>query len=677
VNKLKVFFGDLVHTWEKVSVWTIPINIGFVGGFARQELGDDIDLHLFKCPEEMIEAIRAEKPDVVGLSYYVWNLNLNKLVCRIAREVNPDVLITGGGPLFTDLNYNTDFTRKFFTEHGDLDAYVINQGERPTVELLSRFLESDRDTARFRTLEVDGCMVNDLAASGTVRISDPIPGFDDLDRIPSPYLSGLLDHFFDGPYLPLLETNRSCPYRCAYCAWGIGSNKLSTFSLERVFAEIDYIGSHVKKYGTMMTCDANFGILDRDVEIAEKIYETHEKYGFPTFINVQWNKSNPDRIFRVAKAFNGIASVGSSRQSLHDPTLEAIGRKNLPIDEVTSILNKLKVPLFTELILGLPHETKESHLDANRKLMDWGYEINNYNLHMLPGTRMDGDDYRTRFVRKTGWRLHDNAWGVYDGQTVMEGQEVVLETSSMTISELRSFRFLHFLFQFMWGKEWYRIFLIFMKNLGMHPVDFMEAVGEYSLTDTGEIGAMRARFAADHDLENFESAQDLYEYWSQDEHFERLRSGDYGKLNMQYTYEVLLDSHDAFNDLLYSIASDHLARAIQGDSKRQQTLEACRDVLDYQAGLRFELTDDIRLVESKTLGMRHDVLAWVENDFKGMPERLPDGQAVRYEFYLDDEQKDFLQKRLEQFQTSNLNMALRKLSEYLGARYMLFKVRKA
>ena len=342
MSKIKVFFGDLIHTWEKVSVWTIPINIGFVGGYACQELGDDIDLHLFKRPEEMIEAIRAEKPDVVGLSYYVWNLNLNKLVSKIARETNPNVLIMGGGPLFTDLNYTTDFTHQFFANHQNVDAYTLNQGERPTVELLSRFIDSGRDIAKLRTLNVDGCLINDLAASDTIHISNPIPGFDDLDHIPSPYLSGLMDPFFEGPYLPLLETNRSCPYRCAYCAWGIGSNKLSTFSLERVFAEIDYIGSHVKKYGTMMTCDANFGILDRDVEIAENIYATHKKYGFPTFINVQWNKSNPDRIYRVAKAFDGIASVGSSRQSLHDPTLEAIGRKNLPLDEVTSILNKLK-----------------------------------------------------------------------------------------------------------------------------------------------------------------------------------------------------------------------------------------------------------------------------------------------------------------------------------------------
>ena len=64
-----------------------------------------------------------------------------------------------------------------------------------------------------------------------------------LDEIPSPYLNGLLDPFFEGPYMPLLETNRSCPYRCTFCAWGIGTQKLLRFDEERVLKEIEYLKS--------------------------------------------------------------------------------------------------------------------------------------------------------------------------------------------------------------------------------------------------------------------------------------------------------------------------------------------------------------------------------------------------------------------------------------------------
>ena len=42
----------------------------------------------------MIDAIKPEKPDVIGLSHYVWNANLNALVFAIAKEHNPASLLS-------------------------------------------------------------------------------------------------------------------------------------------------------------------------------------------------------------------------------------------------------------------------------------------------------------------------------------------------------------------------------------------------------------------------------------------------------------------------------------------------------------------------------------------------------------------------------------------------------
>jgi len=690
LRPMRVYLADLVHTWEKVSVWTIPVNIGFVGGYARKVF-PDIELTLFKRPEELLPALRQSPPDVLGLSCYVWNQNLSGLAARIARSANPNVLVTCGGPVFTDLNADEAGVRAFFSTMSDVDAYTLNQGERPFAELLAAFDACGRDVARLRARPVPGCLVNDLRATDTVHVSAALPGFDDLDEIPSPYLTGLMDPFFEEPYLPLIETNRSCPYRCAYCAWGIGSSKLTRFSMERVLAEVEYIGSHCTKYGTMMTCDANFGILERDAEIARAIRATHEKYGFPQFVNVQWDKSNPPRIARVAREFGGIASVGASFQSHNEKSLEAIGRKNLPLEEITPILRELKAPLFTELILGLPHETAQTHLDANRVLMDEGFEINNYNLHLLPGTRMDSAEYRRDYVTRTGYRLHDNAWGIYDGQIVMEAQEVVLATPTMPVDELRAFRFLHFLFQFMWSKEWYRVFLRFWKEHGLHPVELMRRVGEETKrlavgsSQAGEhcaVAAMRRAFDADHDLENFDSAQELYDYWRQPANFDRLGRGDYGKLNMQYTFEILLGCHAEFGAFLLEL-STRLAEELNVPD-RERFLVACRDVLAFQSALRFDLEDgppdehgvsEPHLVRSRTLAFDCDVLSWVEGGMTG--ELAPAGGPHRVEFYLPPEQEDFLQKRLEQFRSKNRNMTLRKMAEYLGPKYLLNKTRRA
>ena len=38
----------------------------------------------------------------------------------------------------------------------------------------------------------------------------------------------------------------------------------------------------------------------------------------------------------------------------------------------------------------------------------------------------------------------------------------------------------------------------------------------------------------------FSTAKELKEYWEKDENFERLKNQDYGKLNMLYTYKIVL-----------------------------------------------------------------------------------------------------------------------------------------
>lgn len=92
---------------------------------------------------------------------------------------------------------------------------------------------------------------------------------------------------------------------------------------------------------------------------------------------------------------------------------------------VISELNKAgaEMSLFSELILGLPEETWQTHLDANKKLMDLGAQVHNYNLHLLPGTEMDRKDIRQKYFKRTGWRLHDNAFGIYDGKKVLRDKK--------------------------------------------------------------------------------------------------------------------------------------------------------------------------------------------------------------------------------------------------------------
>ena len=174
---------------------------------------------------------------------------------------------------------------------------------------------------------------------------------------------------------------------------------------------------------------------------------------------------------------------------------------------------------------------------------------------MLPGTEMDTKESREKYFKKTGWRLHDNCYGIYEGEKIFELQETVLKTNSLSIEDFRYFRFFHFLQQMMWGKRWYYFYLKYLKDFGIHPVDVFNQIIEMCKIDNGQMGKVFSDFMKDYDeAESFPTAQKLKEYWGKPENFERLRDQDYGKLNMLYTYKIVLNYKDPFSELLLKIA---------------------------------------------------------------------------------------------------------------------------
>ena len=673
---MKIFFADLVHTWNKKAIWTVPFNVGLVASYAQKTLGNagvDCSVTIFKDPVKIISAIRKEKPDVVALAYYLWNEELNRKVFEIVKQDVPNALTVGGGPNITSINATEEGAIKFFSKQKNCDAYIVNQGEKGFSELMSKYIEVDKDINKLRSITVPGSLTNDLKKNNVVHVGEDIGTLDDLNDIPSPYLNGLLDKFLDEGYQPMLETNRSCPYRCTFCAWGIGTVKLARFDENRILKEIEYISEKSKNTTTLFIVDANFGILERDKKFAAKLYECHKKKGFPHWVTVQWNKTRSDRIINTAKELKEISQVGASMQSLNEDTLRAVKRKNFTLTEVAKMKNELSKyspkKWYSELIFGMPHETKESHTESVRKLIDLDLEVWVYNLHLIPGTEMTTKDYRKKYFKKTGWRLHTNCYGEYDGEKIYELQEVVLETPTLTVEDFRYFRFFHFLQQMMWSKKWYYDYLQFMKLHNLHPVDVFDKVIKKCKKDNGKMGILYSAFMKDYDTaESFKTAEELKEYWEKDSNFNRLKDANYGKLNMLYTYKTVIDNRDAFIELLLGIAKEYFA-SLNLDSNN--FVEACEEILKFQNAKFIQINNKYEIKEQIVETFKYDVLAWTLSGY-GQLNKLKNQQ--KYKFHLPEKQRKTLNMQLALYKSQSVSAALQNMTPYTDPQQFFYKV---
>lgn len=243
---IKIYLGDLTYNTVALSTDVFPLNVGYIASYCIDKFGKDVEIKLFKYIEELNAEINNSPPDIIGLSNYCWNHKVSLEMFRIAKEKNPNVLTVWGGPNFPiDLSSQQQFMDKYV----EVDAYIPIEGEEGFANLVECVLNvnsNEHIVKNIRFKPIDGCITRNL--ENKLQYSIPVTRLRKLDEIPSPYLMGLMDKFFDGKLVPMIQTNRGCPFTCTFCTDGKDEvMKVNYFSIERVKNELEYIGKNIPK----------------------------------------------------------------------------------------------------------------------------------------------------------------------------------------------------------------------------------------------------------------------------------------------------------------------------------------------------------------------------------------------------------------------------------------------
>ena len=338
-------------------------------------------------------------------SNYMWSLDVNMMVCDIIKKHNSDNITIHGGPSTPDY---PQADKEFMESHPSVDISVHGEGEICITQILSEIHQDKLGKPNFSQglNEVEGITFRQknetqpyIRTPKRQRTATP-------DSVPSPYLTGCFDGYGVNVEAAIIESNRGCPFGCTFCDWGSATNqKVRKFDLQRVKDEIDWIASnHIR---VLWIADANYGLYDRDIELAEYIVKSKQKTGFPEEVVVNYTKNSTWRLVEIIKIFNegGIISQGIiSIQTTDEKTLEVINRKNIKTekyDELTKVFYDLKLPLSTDLMMGLPGITIEGFNKDLQKYIDMDVSIKAYPTQLLPNSPMADPEYMEKYKIKT------------------------------------------------------------------------------------------------------------------------------------------------------------------------------------------------------------------------------------------------------------------------------------
>ncbi len=442
--------GLLAHMADKPSIFPVAIAhtaaelpflpLGMITAYLRQWREGSL-AERFAIEPLVLAGVEGDSLESVGnrlqrgnasaylLSSYVWNHALNlELAARIKQD-NPLAIIILGGP---EVPKYAGETEAFLREHPFIDIAVLGEGEVSCAEIMHS-LSSDETRPGDALHAVNGIVFR--SSDGDIVRTGERDRIIDVNALPSPYLSGEFDDWFHDIDYTVLETNRGCPYGCTYCDWGSATlQKVTKFSPERVVAEIEYIAS--RRANHIFIADANFGMLEQDIEIAQALVEVRARTGYPKRLYTNFAKNGGRRLMQVIKILHegGLLPTGIiALQTTDEATLKAIKRDNIrtsTYEKMMEYFSSEGIPMASDIMIGLPGQTVDSLQSDLQFCFDWKVSANGNYTSMMPNAPMAEKNYREEF------------------RIEVDDEGLIASTSSFSSADLSYMKALYLTYQF-------------------------------------------------------------------------------------------------------------------------------------------------------------------------------------------------------------------------------------
>ncbi|MBW7957408.1 MAG: B12-binding domain-containing radical SAM protein [Deltaproteobacteria bacterium] len=315
------------------------------------------EVKIFDCTlgmshAELAEALKRERPDVVGITGTTPSSISMYRVARDVRSLLPDALVVAGGAHLTAVPGEVMKSAPF-------DAGVVGEGEVTFVELVRHFEEHGRKNLG----DVQGIVFKE---GDRVISTGRRPFIKDLDNLPFParHLLPPLSAYRPTPAsyrkLPLgvMITSRGCPFQCTFCDRSVFGTTYRVRSAKNVMDEVEeligrYGAREIRFFDDTLTMNKK-----RVFEICDEF--DRRKIRIPWTCLTRVSAVTPEMLKRMKQA--GCWQVLYGLESGDDRMLKLLS-KGITVEHsenATRWAREAGLSVRADFIVGTPGETLES-----------------------------------------------------------------------------------------------------------------------------------------------------------------------------------------------------------------------------------------------------------------------------------------------------------------------------
>ncbi|MEW9096219.1 MAG: B12-binding domain-containing radical SAM protein [Clostridiaceae bacterium] len=324
--------------------------------------------------ERIVQNIIEEKPDIVGFSCYIWNIEFVKRVATLIKLINKDIVILFGGP---EVSYDP----RYYLEKGYCDYLITGEGEETYKEFIEHIIsqKSKGEALNLNINNVKGIYYKEdsFVFTGSRDLMD-------MNNIAFPYkVEDNLDN-----RIVYYEASRGCPFRCKYCLSST-IRGVRFLDISRVKSELKFFIDKkvrlVKFVDRTFNCNRKFAMEIWSFLINQ---DTETTFHFEISADIL----TKEEIELLSKAPGGRFQFEVGVQTTNDEVLKNINREinfkdiKEKVDELVKVKN---IKQHLDLIAGLPGESYESFIKSFNDLYSIEpEEIQLGFLKLLKGSQM-------------------------------------------------------------------------------------------------------------------------------------------------------------------------------------------------------------------------------------------------------------------------------------------------